>query len=335
MWFLAELVNSAVSAKFRAIRLALALSVSVYIRPDLILMAIAIPVIYFYISAKKFQALKMLVAVAILTSIPVGAWIVRNIQLGNEPLSMLEGVGPHPLGYRAWVNSWVVHEHERDNAALMDPRRAKFHSSKYLSEVEIEEVRILIETLRTNSDDAVLNQKGVDSKFRDLAEKKVLMDGLLARLDRYAERAVQLLFSPFSIWGLPVGIGVDGASALKAARTGDISALLSLTKERKTSILCRLVAYSYQTIFFILFIFLQYFAWKNLFSSNFSPGVRLSSIVVVIASIVTFFRLAFFVYIGGLESRYLAAVIPWVECSVALFITGQLRDVSDWEPDQS
>ena len=86
-WFIAELINSISQKKLRVFHLALALSASIYIRPDAIFMALGAVVVAFYLHDIRGSIRHIAMFVA-LTSIPVSGWMIRNVLIGHAPLSI-------------------------------------------------------------------------------------------------------------------------------------------------------------------------------------------------------------------------------------------------------
>ena len=80
MWFLAEIINSLAVKKLRVLPLAAALAASIYIRPDTVLMAIAVLPVSMHLYERKRDSFKQIVVVILLTSVPVTAWMVRNVE---------------------------------------------------------------------------------------------------------------------------------------------------------------------------------------------------------------------------------------------------------------
>ncbi len=98
IWFLAELIISVADRKLRPVHLALALSASIYIRPDTIFMAISAPFVSYYIYGVK-NAFRQAFVFMLLTAIPASGWLARNGVIGHAPLSMISEVTPKTPEY--------------------------------------------------------------------------------------------------------------------------------------------------------------------------------------------------------------------------------------------
>jgi len=318
VWFLAEVINSLAAKKLRVLQLAVALATSIYIRPDTGLLAIAVPTVSLFIYKSKRVAITKSLLFVIMTSIPVIFWPMRNVFIGSTPLSMYESSRDQFMGYRAWVNTWAVSERERDDASLMNPAIAKFNSTKFLSVAEVEAANLVIAKLgsvQVDRDEIAL----LDDQFKAWAKQRQLNFGFLLSSQLYVSKAANLLFSPFSVWGLPLDINVDKRLALSALVSGNITELSEYFTGKSGVLALRLAAYAYQFFLFALFFTsLILIIWGLLRGSTSSRSEWFVKVFVILGAVVTGPRLLFFVGIGGLESRYLVEVVPWIECSLGL-----------------
>ena len=326
-WFLAELVISVANGKIRKYHLALALSISVYIRPDTILMSVSVVLVAFSIYDFK-NAVKQFLIFGLLASIPISGWMIRNLTIGHVPLSVLSEVAPEAPGYFFWLNTWVVNEYERADA-LFPVWRAEYskinlHHSKYVSDEERKSAQSLIQELSVM--DGKPFSKDIDQKFELLASLKIQIQNHFKPYAIFIERMVWLLFNPFSSWGLPLEIKDINKSSLKDAIVGfDLNQAMSLLNANKSTIAGKIAAFSYRSIIFIGFIFVVGYAifgrvaTRTVFFSSAVNGLIAGVVAVALT------RLAFFSYLGNLESRYLVEVVPWVEFCVVLCLVGNDR----------
>lgn len=316
IWFLAEILNSIAQKKLRVFHLAAALTAAVYIRPDSIFLALPAFLVSFYIYYWK-KAVHQILLFVILTSIPISGWMIRNMLIGHAPLSMASRRSasyPYPLGYFSWLNTWIINEYERADAAFgvgqYKYSQIKFHLSKFVSDRELSKAQLLAKELAFY--DGKPFPPHIDSQFQMMADKKrsEMNFQIYARI--YFFRAVDLLLNPFSSWGWPSEIkDVDRSAVAKALSGKNFRELKLLLEGHITEISVKLLLWTYRVLLFTAFVFLAGFCIRNTFTL---VGILGCSVAALFFS-----RLAFFVIIGGLESRYMVGVIPWVECSVVLW----------------
>ena len=327
-WFLAELVFSIAIGKIRKYHLALALSFSAYIRPDTILMSVSVVFVAFSIYDFK-NAVKQILIVGLLALIPISGWMIRNLTIGHAPLTVFSEVAPKAPGYFFWVNTWIVNEYERADVIFpvwvgANYSKINLHHSKYISDEERKSAQSLIQEL------SVMNgkpfPKDIDQKFEQLASLKIQIQNHFKPYAIFIERVVWLLFNPFSSWGLPLEIKDINKSSLKDAIVGfDLNRAMVMLNGYKSTIVGKIAVFSYRSIIFIGFIIVVGYsifgrvATRTTFFSSAVNGL----VAGVVAVAVT--RLAFFAYLGNLESRYLVEVVPWVEFCVLLCLVGNDR----------
>ena len=327
-WFAAEIIISIHQKKLRIFHLALALSCSIYIRPDAIFMAFGVILTAFYIYdfRTSFRHITIFVALA---SIPVSGWLIRNVLLGHEPLSMTADTAPKAPGYFHWLDTWVTNEYERSDANFPVWRskysEIKFHNSKYITENELVRVNILAQQL--SEYDGRDFPENIDNQFKDIALNKISSRNYFTSLKIYVERLFYFIFNPFSSWGLPLEInGIDRSEFKNIIINFDLSKFIIYTSDHKIAILGKLVSLFYRIILFLLFIFVTFlsvFKLSNKCQWDFCFETR---VLILATSLVVITRLSFLVFIGGLESRYMVAVITWVECCIALSIIRRRSD---------
>ena len=324
-WFLAELVISVAIGKIRTYQLALALSISVYIRPDTILMSVGVIAVALSIYDLK-NAVKQILIAGLLTAIPISGWMIRNLTIGHAPLTMSSEVAPKAPGYFFWLNTWVVNEYERADANFpvwrSEYSKIDLHHSKYVSDDERKAAQSLIQELSTM--DGKPFPKDIDKKFEELASMKIETRNHLMPYTIFVERAGWLLFNPFSSWGLPLEIKDINKPSLKDAIVGfDLNRTMSLLNGYKSIISGKIITFFYRLIIFISFFLIVFHVFLGRVANQ--TGFFESAVKGVFAGVVAYAltRLVFFAYLGGLESRYLVEVVPWVEFCVVLWLVGK------------
>lgn len=326
-WFLAELVMSVAIGKIRKYHLALALSISVYIRPDTILMSVSVVFVAFYIYDFK-NALKQILIVGLMTSIPISGWMIRNLMIGHSPLTMLSEVAPKAPGYFFWLNTWVVNEYERADTNFpvwrAEYSKINLHHSKYVNDDERKSAQSLIQELLVMDGKPI--PKEIDQKFEELAYLKIHSQNYFKPYAIFIERVVWLLFNPFSSWGLPLEIKDINRSLLNdAIMRFDFNQAMYLLNGYKSIITGKIIVFSYRAIIFIGFFFAVGYALFGRVTTRMvflSPALRCLALGMV-AAVVT--RITFFAYLGSLESRYLVEIVPWVEFCIVLSLVSKGR----------
>jgi hypothetical protein len=92
----------------------------------------------------------------------------------------------------------------------------------------------------------------------------------------------------------------------------------------KSSIAGKIAVFSYRSIIFIGFIIVVGFAIFGRVATRTFFSSAVNSLIAGVAAVAVT-RLAFFAYLGGLESRYLVEVVPWVEFCVVLCLVSNDR----------
>jgi hypothetical protein len=326
-WFIAELINSVSQKKLRAFHLASALSAAIYIRPDAILMAFGAILVSFYIYGNRSSFRNIAIFIA-LTSLPVSGWMLRNILVGHSPLSMTSEASPKASGYFMWLDTWVTNEYERSDASFPVWRGSysdvKLHSSKFVIESELDKANELVQQL--SAFDGRQFPEYIDNQFKELSLQKISSRSYLTYFEIYSKRAAFLLFNPFSSWGLPLELnGIDRSIAKNVIGRFEMSEMIEFFGDQIFVILGKLIGFAYRVVIFLVFFFLTTVA---IFSSlkRLQWNLHFEMRVFILAtSAVVFLRVLFFVFILGLESRYLVELMPWVECCVGLSLLGLHR----------
>jgi hypothetical protein len=317
-WFLAEIIISIAYKKLRVFHLALALSCSIYIRPDSVFMILAVLVTSIFINDFK-KSIQEILLIIFLTSIPTSIWLLRNYSLGQPPISSISADYPNARGYFLWLDTWVVNEYERADANFPVWRREyskiDIHASKFIDIHEYEKARMLVAQLKLI--DGKEFPEIIDSKFEEIAFEKIKSRDGFEPFLIFQERVLWLLFNPFSSWGLPLEIkSINRHEVIKTLKNFDIEHLNNLTSGYKSLIFWKFFTFIYRVfIFLIFFALVCFFVFKNLTKASLQLRIIVFSSAIVISV-----KMFFHIYMEGLESRYLIPVVPWVESSVALWI---------------
>ena len=326
-WFFAELIISIAEKKLRTYYLALALSVSVYIRPDTIFMVAAVLIITFYIYDIK-NSIRQFLLMLMLTSIPVSGWMIRNLMIGHAPLSMTSDAAPQAPGFHAWLNTWLVNEYERADTHFpvwrAEYSKIKIHDSKFLGDSELSKARLLVKELSLH--DGEKFPLHIDSQFQDIADQKISARSNFEQLQIFAIRACYLLFNPFSSWGLPLEIKkIDRGAISVAIGRFDYFEIDNLLEDQKLMFFGKMGSFIYRGAIFLSFgCLVTGVISASLIKLQRHVPSRIS-ILLLGAAAFAISRIWFFVIMDALESRYLVEIVPWVECCLAIWFFDNRR----------
>jgi hypothetical protein len=241
--------------------------------------------------------------------------------IGHSPLTMLSEVAPKAPGYFFWLNTWVVNEYERADTNFpvwrAEYSKINLHHSKYVNDDERKSAQSLIQELLVMDGKPI--PKEIDQKFEELAYLKIHSQNYVKPYAIFIERVVWLLFNPFSSWGLPLEIKDINRSLLNdAIMRFDFNQAMYLLNGYKSIITGKIIVFSYRVIIFIGFFFaVGYALFERVAKQTIFFSSAVKCLVAGVAAVAVT-RLAFFAYIGGLESRYLVEVVPWIEFCVVL-----------------
>ena len=319
-WFLAELILSICYKKIRILPLALCLSCSVFIRPDTILMSLSILPIVFYIYNFKKAVIKLLI-IALLTSLPVGIWSLRNISIGHDPISFNEKKLND--GFDNWGATWWINEYERAEFGFPIAKKTysiiRIHESKYIDEDEMKIARDLINKL--SKYDGMSFPQDINQQFQKLTDDKLKNRNFITKIEIIAKRSIYMLFNPFASWGMPFEmISLNRKNFGDAFWTMDLHYLSNFVIENFYSILGKIIIFLYRIV---LFFGLAFFLIKNFYSILFRKNIENHSkySIILWATLIYFLiRILFFSLLANLESRYLIEPIIWIECIVVLYM---------------
>ena len=326
-WLMAELINSWTYRRLLVVPLVLAFSSAIYIRPDSVFLIFAIAIVAVGIHGARLGVKKLLLFLVI-TTIPVGAWMVRNYTIEGVAIKMAVDYAPAAPGYSGWVNTWVTSEHDRASAIF--PLWKKDYSQIQISNNLVpmdnfNQVNSLLQELARH--DGQEMPKQIDAAFAKLADDNRAKMSFQDWWVIYLKRSVQLLLNPASSWGLPSELGRATVAAVKSALDAhDFNALVSLAKENYGSLLIKFAGFGYRILLFSAFLLvLAKIVRDRLYKAksvvwNDTSTHAMATLLVIAVSISFVARLLFFSVLGGLEARYLVPIIPMVECAVGLYV---------------
>lgn len=280
-WVVAELLLGHAQGRFRAVPVGLAMTFSVWMRLDGVLLAVPVAVSALLMRPRA-QAIRGCILAGLIVGASLGAWTVRNVAVGISPIPIL-GVLPDgtrgPRGYVAWVQTWVVTEHDRAAATFFgvhNYERIRIPETAYASAQERAEVQALLERLRQHVGRPFPPE--IDQAFRALAERREAAQTSGDTLAIVMARAYELARP----WVWPPG-RIDPSGAPAPPSPSDLYRFL-VTIGSMTGIAIAL--------------------WTR---------QRAMAVLATLAVVFALVRYGFFVGMVGLETRYLVEIAPFLE----------------------
>lgn len=123
---LAELLRSKAEGRLRILPLAALISAGVFLRLDFVFLLPAIAIGCIGAVGWK-QGIRKGVLMACMVCVPIGVWTARNVTVGLPSLMppaialgwLLPDGSQGPLGYLAWIKTWIKSEQERADAMYL------------------------------------------------------------------------------------------------------------------------------------------------------------------------------------------------------------------------
>jgi hypothetical protein len=285
------------------------------VRLDLITFAVPVAVLAFALHEPR-SAFTRGAAVALILALPWAAWTVRNVAVGlprlyPTPMTVPEGKRP-PVGYAAWVRTWLLYEYERPGA-LWGPNRFNYDDiyipdRAYASAAEKQQVAALIERLKAHEDQPI--PKEIDDAFARLARERRAQQPLQYYVVNPAIRSVQLWSNPFSSFGWPNEMPSSALSDEErlAVAKGGLRGKLALAQRFPLHALTKALTGAYR--FVLLAVFLA-----GCFAAFHLRDGGLRRLTLTAFSFVAA-RTVLFAFIGNVETRYTVQAVPAMEIVV-------------------
>lgn len=283
------------------------------------------------------RGLTILLASGISIVIAVVPWELRNWSLGGKStLAVQSNVWPSDYGYSAWVHSWSITEYERSYARFPvssgRPHDVIINANLFLSRDEAEQAKALIsQHVQPESN----WNRFIDDEFSKLFVERQISLSLTAVAGLRALQTLSLLLHPANSYGFPISL--SNLSQLSS----DPPQLLGhhMSTDVALSIIGKGILFFYRVLVWGVFSYLvlriissSAYRYERLgarlsrqrFNANDYRLIRLLSFLALLVVIATL--MFFVVIVDGLEHRYIAVVMPWVEVTVTYYIlvTGDL-----------
>ena len=316
LWVFSELLMSLYESRIRIFPLSIALIVTTFIRMDAILLVAPIAVTTFIIY-KPFQAIKKGLIIAILLSLPWGAWLARNHMVGMTNILPQPMVSPNnieaPNGYLKWLWTWSTDTYHNTNS-LWPVTRFQYDSigideRAYSTGEEKNQVTLLLRELKQYTDKPF--PKHIDDQFRIIAEQRILERPLETWLVNPIRRSVSLWSNIYSSFGWPTELpgSFSKQVRIEIARAGIIAAI-PIALEYPVQAVGKLIVNSWRLLVVFLFIVSLFLSYNN----KINREILLLTLAFIIAR--TFFS-GFGNYV---ETRYTLMQMPLIEISTIVFM---------------
>jgi hypothetical protein len=322
-WVIAELIFSLKDKRLRIMPLFLALTAAVFIRLDGVLLYVPVAISAFMIHTPK-EALKRGMILALLLSLPIGGWTIRNLIVGlprlyPTPFTQPNNAAP-PLGYVAWGKTWITDEYQRpgwgwgvtrfvyDSIFIDDKAYDTNEEKKYVEQ--------LIRELQGYQGKPF--PAHIDTAFAEIARERTQREPFRTYVRIPLERMKSLWSNPYSSFGWPneMPSSFSYEDHLKFVR-GSIGDKLSIVSKYPFRTISKAFTGTYRFAVIISMCLVIIFLYKI---SNQSIKNLIWLAVSIIAA-----RTIFMGIIGNVETRYTVEAMPGMELSIILALWAVFR----------
>lgn len=317
IWVAAELLLSLGERRLRMVPLAVALAAAIFIRLDAVLLALPVAVLGFILH-RPAEALRRGALLAVLVSLPLAGWTIRNIVVGlprltPAPLVMPDNA-PAPVGYLAWGKSWVTEEYQRMGWAWPTTRMVYgstvIDGRAYDSAEEKAQVEAWLEELATYQGQAF--PPHIDQRFAALAAERTARDPWRAYVGNNVRRAMALWSNPFSSFAWPNELpGNFGHQARLEVARGGVSGALALAARFPFETVTKALTGSYRYGLLLAAVVAAVWAVRR-------RPPRSLAVPVILMGTVVLARTLFFAFTNNVETRYTVEAVPWMELAVVV-----------------
>lgn len=318
--FFAVTILSIRDRHLHVVALGVVIAVGTFVRLDLIALVVPVAVLAFALHDVRLAVARGAI-IALVLALPWALWTARNIavdlpRLYPTPMTVPEGKRP-PLGYAAWVRTWLVYEYERPGA-LWGPNRFNYDGihipdRAYASAAERQQVTQLLERLKSFEDRPIPEE--IDDAFARLARERRAQQPLQYYVVNPAIRAVQLWSNPFSSFGWPNEMPSSALSDEErlAVSAGGLGGKLALAWRFPLHALTKALTGAYRFALLAAFIVACLFAAFGIRDGG-MRRLALTAFSFVAA------RTLLFAFIGNVETRYTVQAVPAMEIVVVALL---------------
>jgi len=313
LWVLAELLRSYHESRLRVWPLAAVLAAGLFVRYDFLIVAVPVGIFAFVIHSPKAAILRLLL-IALIITIPYGAWTARSSAQGLElipPFGITPSGGVVPSGLLSWVGTWLERENQLGHTvwAIVNRDYLEFRPSPDAFEFDPARAKLLLSKLRRVQGEAV--PALLDAEFAQLALDRRSDHPLRQYVALPARRAANMWGSPYPGLGWPSGLsGRERNAIVEILATQGIGGVLTVFGRYPQAMLTKLLITGYRYVVICLFAVLTIYAVRR--------GDRALRVLVGLVGLYAILRTIIFSQTVLVETRYLAAVMAWVEVAVAI-----------------
>ena len=315
LWIFSALLNSVTQKKLQILSISVALTFTSFIRLDAV--ALIVPICFTALNTDGFKkALKNLIIVGVIVSIPWAGWMVRNYNVGLSSVLpqtfVVPGGGAEPKGYLMWVRSWMTNTYHNTNT-LYPPNRLIYSSISFDPEIfASDEERRTVETLQEELQfyDGKPFPEHIDHEFKLLAEERISNQPFNVFFVNPLKRTMSMWSNPFNSFGWPTELDANFSKSLRIEiAKGDFKKLLEVAFDNLTITMNKALIAAWRLAFLAAFIFVLIVTIVKKSPNNFMIFSTLSFIVTK-SLLVGYFNP---------ETRYIMTTIPLIEASVIYY----------------
>ena len=309
VWIAADLCRSLADRHLRLVPLAAAMTVGLFIRYDLALLALPIAFVGFIVHP-FWRAIQRGLLMIVIISIPLGAWWARSIAAGlgiAPPMYFLGNGNAAPIGYLDWAKTWATNQYQAPGwwypihfSAYSD---IIIEAGAYANVEERQHVEVLLKQLVAF--EGLQFPAVIDQEFAAIATQRRTAAPLRYWLWLPLQRIGLIWFNPSNSGGWPVSVGWPGGSL-------DFKAAIEIVRQHPWSVLVKVASASWRIG--ILAVALLLLALSVRRTASFATMVLWAALLHAIA------RTAFMGWGFFIESRYLLETIPLLEIAIILSI---------------
>jgi hypothetical protein len=319
---LAELIISLDQKRLRLWPIIIILIISFFCRYDSVLLCFPIALTGFLIHP-PLQAISKGIVIIVAVSLPVGAWLARNVASGLTALPVVYQTADGsegPIGYIAWIKTWNTSLYDSMGATfpIASQRYSKIVIPGHAYRNDAERTRVTALLAELSKHDSGPFPSHINEEFRKIAATRRTEDKIRYWLVNPARRIAHQWLTPFAGFGWPTA--TEDSSEIRRLRAlvqqGPLGMIEAIWSYPAAALAKGLVA-GYRYLLLALSGFMVYAAFKWL-----PRNIRLIVLLGLSYAVVRTIMFSFFN-----ESRYLVGAIPGMEMAVGsgLFILWHRR----------